>query len=193
MTLKISEPRTFVIENATLRYAKLDNPVSNEYTGDIPQWELQISTTDQATAQHWADNWLLTKLDKNDPTRTTVSLSRKSKRSDGKGGFVDNRPVEIVAADAVTPFTEEIGYDSVGDVIVWQAPYDPKTPTQNGVKSILTAVMVTEHVKASSSATSGFTAKGSAPVKPTDGFTDKSAVHSKVTVDNTQPKTEVPF
>lgn len=202
MTLKLQEPRMIVVEDVTGRWSRLDKPVTNEYTGDIGQWELNISSTNPAKKQEMVDVGLICKPDKNEPDRLCASLSRKSMRSDGQGGLIKNQPVVVVHADAKTPFKEEIGNGSIVDVSIWQAPYEPKTPTQNGIKSILTAVMVTDHVKASSTATTGFTAKGSAPVKPTDGFSDKTvsemnkvaeAVNSQITVDKTKSSTEIPF
>jgi len=132
MTLKLNEPRTIIIENVTARWARLKDPVKNEWTGEIPQWELNISSVDPAKKQEMVDAGLICKVDKNEPDRLNVSLNRKSMRSNNQGGLMENQPVVVVHADAKTPFKEEIGNGSVVDVSIWQAPYEPKAPTQNG-------------------------------------------------------------
>jgi hypothetical protein len=195
MTDMITEPRDIYVEG-TARFDKTITPVTNDYTNGNPRWELQISTTDPVVAQKWKDLWLLTKQDKNDPERTVVSLSRNSLKKDGS----PNSPVVKFHADAVTPFTETIGYDSIVAVQLWQGPYVQKGPHGNGVKSILSAIQVLKHVKASPTAGGGFKAREAIvdeqSVEATDGLNtlhdSRTGFTSKTTINNSADK-PMPF
>lgn len=129
--MTISAPRNFLISNATLNWARLDTPVNPFGT---EQFELQIATTDKAEAENWKSNFLNVK--EKDGV-FSVGLRRKAKRADGS----DNGKVRVVDANK-QPFenVRSIGNGSIGNVIVWQAPFDAMG--RKGVSSSLTAVQI---------------------------------------------------
>ena len=127
----MENPRNLLIENVELNWAKLDTPVNPFGT---EQFELQIATTDKAVADQWkADHLNVKEKD----GKFTASLRRKAKRADGS----DNGKVRVVDANK-QPFenVRSIGNGSIGNVIVWQAPFD--TMGRKGVSSSLTAVQI---------------------------------------------------
>lgn len=132
----MDKPRNYKIENVELNWAKLDTPVNPFGT---PQWELQIATTDAKKAEELKANFLNVK---EKDGKFTVSLKRKAKKSDGS----DMVPVNVFNAD-LSPMENKrgIGNGSIGNVIVWQAPYD--TMGRKGISNSLTAVQITKLVK----------------------------------------------
>ena len=132
----ISEARNYRIDNVEINWAKLAKPVNPFGT---EQWELQIATTNKAIADDWSNNYLNVKQDKADSSKFTVSLKRKAIKADG----TSNGPVRVVDA-AAQPFADvsTIGNGSVGNVIVYQYPYE--TAGRKGTATSLTAVQVTD-------------------------------------------------
>tara|TARA_B100000287_G_scaffold416823_1_gene451953 strand:+ start:136 stop:627 length:492 start_codon:yes stop_codon:yes gene_type:complete len=132
--MQVFEPRNYRIDNVELNWAKLAKPVNPFGT---EQWELQIATTDKAQADEWSNNHFAVKQDKMDPNKFTVSLKRKAVKADGSA----NGPVRVVDA-AAQPFADvsKIGNGSVGNVVVYQYPYE--TAGRKGIASSLTAVQV---------------------------------------------------
>ena len=132
----ISEARNYRIDNVEINWAKLAKPVNPFGT---EQWELQIATTDKAVADQWSNNYLNVKQDKTDSSKFTVSLKRKALKADG----TSNGPVRVVDK-AAQPFADvsTIGNGSVGNVIVYQYPYE--TAGRKGTATSLTAVQVTD-------------------------------------------------
>ena len=151
----ISEARNYRIDNVEINWAKLAKPVNPFGT---EQWELQIATTDKALADDWSNNYLNVKQDKADSSKFTVSLKRKAIKADG----TSNGPVRVVDA-AAQPFADvsTIGNGSVGNVIVYQYPYE--TAGRKGTATSLTAVQVTELVEYTPSA--GFEAVETKPAE----------------------------
>jgi len=138
------EPRNYRIDNVELNWAKLSAPV--EPFPGTRQWELQIATTDKAIADTWAANHLTVKpvLNKDKtpvtPAKYAVNLKRKAVKADGN----NNAPVKVVDISA-QPITNgqlsKVGNGSIGNVIVYQYPYEYMGNT--GITSSLTAVQIT--------------------------------------------------
>lgn len=133
--MTLETPRNLLIENVELNWAKLDTPVNPFGT---EQFELQIATTDAAVADQWKKDFLNVKEDKKNPGKFIAALRRKAKRADGS----DNGKVRVVDGNKA-PFenVRSIGNGSIGNVIIWQAPFD--TMGRKGVSSSLTAVQIT--------------------------------------------------
>lgn len=127
----MDQPKNTKIENVELNWAKLARPVSPFGT---EQYELQIATTDAKKAQELRDNHLNVK---EKDGKFVVSLKRKAKKADGS----DNGAPRVVNAD-LSPMADptKIGNGSVGNVIVWQYPYEAMG--RKGIASSLTAVQV---------------------------------------------------
>ncbi len=131
MTSVIEAPRNYVIRNAELNWARLDKPVSPFGT---PQYEMQVATTDKAVADEWAANYLNVK---EKAGVYSVGLKRKAFKQDGQ----DNGKPKVVTAD-LQPLSESImiGNGSIGNVRVYQYPYD--VAGRKGTGCSLTAIQV---------------------------------------------------
>ena len=126
------EMRNYKIEGVELNWARLDKPVSPFGT---MQYELQIATTDAAKADELRANHFNVK---EKDGKFTVSLKRKAVKANGD----DNGKVRVVDANLVAmDNVSNIGNGSVGNVIVFQYPYD--AAGRKGVASSLTAVQIT--------------------------------------------------
>ena len=132
MTSVIETARNYVIRDAQLNWARLDKPVVPFGT---PQYEMQIATTNKAVADEWSANYLTVK--EKDGV-FSVGLKRKAFKQDGK----DNGKPKVVTAD-LQPLPEGtmIGNGSIGNVRVYQYPYD--VAGRKGTGSSLTAIQVT--------------------------------------------------
>ena len=129
----MENPRNFLITDAELNYARLDTP-TNPF--GQPIYELQIATTDAAVAEEWKANHLSVK---ERDGKFTVSLKRNATRKDGE----DNGKVRVVDAQKMPiENVRSLGNGSVGNVIVWQFPYE--NMGRKGVSTVLTAVQVTD-------------------------------------------------
>ena len=129
----LTQPRNYMIADVELNWARLDAPVS---PFGAPQWELQIATTDAAKAEELKANHLNVK---ERDGKFVVSLKRKAVKADGSA--MD--PVRVVDTNkAPIADRKSIGNGSVGNVIVWQAPYN--TAGRSGISNSLTAVQVTK-------------------------------------------------
>ena len=129
----MNSPRNFLISNVELNWAKLDQPVS---PFGAAQWELQIATTDKAVAEDLKANHLKAKeVD----GKFVVNLKRKAVKADGN----PMDPVRVVDATKA-PVTDRrsIGNGSIGNVIVWQSPFE--YAGRAGISSSLTAVQITK-------------------------------------------------
>lgn len=134
MTNTIENPRNVRIDGVELNWARLDKPVNPFGT---EQYELQIATTDAAKAQEMRDNFLNVK---EKDGKFIASLKRKAKKADG----TDNGQVRVVDANLTEVADKRsIGNGSVGNVILFQYPYDAMG--RKGVASSLTAVQITKH------------------------------------------------
>jgi hypothetical protein len=134
------QPRNYRIDNVELNWAKLSKPVS---PFGVPQYELQIATTDAATAESWKANHLPVKpeIDKDTKKPTgkfTVSLKRKANKADGS----DNGAPRVVDATAQPMDSSKIGNGSRGNVIIYQMYY--KNAGREGISNSLTAVQVSD-------------------------------------------------
>ena len=129
----MDQPRNYMIKDAELNWARLDQPV-NPF--GQPQWELQVATTNKAQADEWKANFLTVK---ERDGKFVVALKRKAVKADGSA--MD--PVRVVdSMKAAIENRRSIGNGSQGNVIVWQYPYE--APGRSGVASSLTAVQVTK-------------------------------------------------
>jgi len=134
--------RNFIIKDVELNWARLDKPVAPFGTD---QYELQIATTDKATASDWSKNHLNVK---EKDGKFVVSLKRKAKRANGD----DNGAPRVVNKDkSPYDFTKQglIGNGSTGNVIVYQYPYE--VMGNKGIGASLTAVQIVNHVELSNS------------------------------------------
>ena len=135
--LFMDNPRNLMLSNVEINWAKLDKPV-NPFGQE--QYELQIATTEAAVADQWkADHLSVKEKD----GKFTVSLKRKAHKASGDS----NGMVRVVDANkaAIDTSVVRIGNGSVGNVIVWQAPYD--VAGRSGIASSLTAVQITDLVE----------------------------------------------
>ena len=139
------EKRNYKIEGVELNWAKLDKPVSPFGT---LQWELQIATTDAAKAEELKANFFNVK---EKDGKFIVSLKRKAVKSDGS----NNTPVRVVDSKLNEINGSTIGNGSVGNVIVFQYPYE--TAGRSGIASSLSGVQVTSLMEYTPG-TGGFTA-----------------------------------
>ena len=151
------EMRNYKIEGVELNWARLDKPVSPFGT---MQYELQIATTDAAKADELRANYFNVK---EKDGKFTVSLKRKAVKANGD----DNGKVRVVDANLVAmDNVSNIGNGSVGNVIVFQYPYD--AAGRKGVASSLTAVQITSLEVYSGDAAASFSVVGDGPAEPTD-------------------------
>ena len=145
----LAEPRNFFIKNVQLNWARLDKPVSPFGT---EQYELQVATTDKKYAAELKANHFNVK--EKDGVYT-VALKRKARKANGE----DNGAPKVLNAD-LSPFSFDehlIGNGSVGNVKVYQYPYD--VMGRKGVGSSLTAVQIVDLVAyTGGSANDGFEA-----------------------------------
>mgnify|MGYP003647786119 FL=1 len=128
----LSEPRNFRMNNVELNWPKLVKSVSPFGT---EQWEIQIATTDKKVADEWENNYFKVKFDK-EGKKYTVNLKRKVYRADGS----ENKPVRVVDASVKQIDATNLGNGSMGNVLVYQYPYE--TAGRTGVAASLTAVQV---------------------------------------------------
>jgi hypothetical protein len=130
----LDKSRNVLIKGATLNFAKLHTPVSPFGTA---QWELQIETTDKATADDWKSKFLNVK---SKDGKYTVSLNRKKLKSDGSE---NEKPVVVdTLKQPIDTSKVLIGNGSLGNVIVYQYNYD--VAGRKGVGTLLSKVQVTE-------------------------------------------------
>ena len=135
----INEKRTVIIRDAELHWAKLGKPVAPFGT---LQWEIQMRTKNKATAEAWKKEYYLpvkTENDDDEGTYYKVNLKRKAVTKDGK----DNTPPEVVNGAKQPIDSNSIGNGSVGNVMIFQYPYD--VAGRKGVSSILSKVQVIDH------------------------------------------------
>ena len=147
MTAIIEAPRNYVIRNAELNWARLDKPVSPFGT---PQYEMQVATTNKDVADEWAANYLNVKEKEG---VYSVGLKRKAFKQDGK----DNGKPKVVTADlAPLPEGVMIGNGSVGNVKVYQYPYD--VAGRKGTGCSLTAIQITNLIEYAGGSSDDFVA-----------------------------------
>ena len=130
----MDKPRNYLISDVELNWARLDTP-TNPFGTEI--YEIQIATTDKAKADELKANHFNVK---ERDGKFVVSLKRNAKKRDGS----DNGKVRVVDS-AKNPMSSPIGNGSVGNVIVWQYPYE--NMGRKGISGSLTAVQVTELVE----------------------------------------------
>lgn len=134
--------RNFLIQNVELNWARLDKPVAPFGTD---QYELQIATTDKSIANDWSQNHLNVK---EKDGKFTVSLKRKALKANGD---TNGAPRVVNADKSPYDFTQQglIGNGSIGNVIVYQYPYE--VMGRKGIGNSLTAVQVVKHEQLSQS------------------------------------------
>ncbi len=155
------DPRNYKIENVELNWARLDKPVNPFGT---EQYELQIATTDTDKAQELRENFFNVK---EKDGKFTVSLKRKAMKANGEtNGKVRVVDTNLVAMDN----TSSIGNGSVGNVIVFQYPYEAMG--RKGIASSLTAVQITKLEIYSGSDAVGFEVIGDAPAPSAQDIAD---------------------
>ena len=129
----LTSPRNYLVSNVELNWARLDQPVS---PFGAAQWELQIATTDKSVADDWSANHMAVK---ERDGKFVVALKRKAVKADGS----PMDPVRVVDAQkAPIMDRRSIGNGSIGNVIVWQSPFE--YAGRAGISSSLTAVQITK-------------------------------------------------
>lgn len=159
----INEKRTVIIRDAEMHWAKLSKPV--EPFGTL-QWELQIRTRDKDTAKKWKEDFYLTikQEDDDDGKYWKANLKRKAIKKDGD----KNTPPDVVDGSKQPIDGATIGNGSVGNVMLFQYPYD--VGGRKGVSSIISKVQVVNHKVYSPDSGTDFDIIGDAP----DGEGDAS-------------------
>ena len=148
----LTSPRNFLISDVELNWVKVDQPVS---PFGAPQWEVQIATTDKAVADVWSANHMKVK---EQDGKFVSNLKRKAVKADGN----PMDPVRVVDAQKAPIIDRRsIGNGSIGNVIVWQSPYE--YAGRSGVSSSLTAVQITKLEEYKSSSSVDFDVVGEAP------------------------------
>lgn len=139
--------RNFLVKDVELNWARLARPVSPFGT---EQYELQIATTNEATAEEWKKEHLNVK---SKDGVFFVALKRKAVRANGEtNGAVRVVDAAKTAMDADT--IGKIGNGSKGNVIVRQYPYEAMG--RKGIATQLEAVQVTEMVEYTGSSSVDF-------------------------------------
>ena len=135
-----TQPKNVIVSNVTINYARLDTPAENPF-GGAPNWEAQLESSDRAA---FAEVEAMGMKVKEKDGKFTVSVRRKSETNDGR----PMDPVRVVDANKApldSQTRRKIGNGSVGNVILWAAPYEYMKRT--GITFSLTAVQVTDLVE----------------------------------------------
>lgn len=152
----ITEKRTEIIRNVEFYWAKLDKPVDPFETG-VFQWELQIRTDDEDKSKELADKYYLKmkKVEGDDKYKDgkTYWMSNLKRKSVNKNGDPMEPPV-VVNGNKQTIESNSIGNGSVGNVMLFQYPYD--VAGRKGVASQLSRVQVTDLVPYAPSSSTDF-------------------------------------
>lgn len=140
----MDKARNFKIENVVMNWARLDTPVNPFGT---EQYEVQIVVSKEQAEVLTANHFKVKEKD----GVLSVSLKRKAKRADGS----DNGKVRVVNKD-LSPMenTKILGNGSVGNIVVFQMPYDGKFG--KGITNSLTAIQVTKLEKYEAQAAADF-------------------------------------
>jgi|TARA_R110000851_G_scaffold18332_3_gene57720 hypothetical protein len=133
--LSTFKPRNYRINNVTLNWAKLGTPV---IPFGVPQYELQIETTDKTIADELKANHFNVK--ENAVNKSfTVSLKRKALRQDGSD---NGKPTVFDAAALPVADVTKIGNGSIGNVVVYQMYY--KNAGREGISNSLTSIQIVD-------------------------------------------------
>lgn len=158
----IDSPRNYFIKDAELNWARLDKPVSPFGT---EQYELQVATSDKGVAKEWKANHLNVK---EKDGKFIVSLKRKARKANGE----DNGAPKVLNADlSAFDSSTMIGNGSIGNVKVYQYPYD--VAGRQGTGSSLTAVQIITLVEYKGGDSDDFVAvESAAPEASADSASD---------------------
>jgi hypothetical protein len=131
----INEKRTVIVKDVELHWAKLDAPVDPFKTGE-KVWEVQIRTDDENVAKSWAKDYFIN-AKKDDEGHWKANIKRKELNRKGES----NQPPVVLGRDNQPMPSSNIGNGSIGDLKLFQYPYD--VAGRKGVSSMLSAVRVT--------------------------------------------------
>jgi hypothetical protein len=131
----INEKRTVIVKDVELHWAKLDAPVDPFKTGE-KVWEVQIRTDDENVAKSWAKDYFIN-AKKDDEGHWKANIKRKELNRKGES----NQPPVVLGRDNQPMPSGNIGNGSIGDLKLFQYPYD--VAGRKGVSSMLSAVRVT--------------------------------------------------
>jgi hypothetical protein len=132
----INEKRTVIVKDVELHWAKLDAPVDPFKTGE-KVWEVQIRTDDENVAKSWAKDYFIN-AKKDDEGHWKANIKRKELNRKGES----NQPPVVLGRDNQPMPSGNIGNGSIGDLKLFQYPYD--VAGRKGVSSMLSAVRVTD-------------------------------------------------
>jgi len=132
----IQEKRTVIVKDVELHWAKLDAPVDPFKTGE-KVWEVQIRTDDENVAKSWAKDYFIN-AKKDDEGHWKANIKRKELNRKGES----NQPPVVLGRDNQPMPSGNIGNGSIGDLKLFQYPYD--VAGRKGVSSMLSAVRVTD-------------------------------------------------
>jgi len=140
-TTKPTEGFNTILRDVKLYWAKLDKPV--DPFGTL-QWELTIQVPKKREAEIASFGKVKEGFDKG---TVAVALKKKALKADG----TEAAKVGVVDANKQPLDSKLIGNGSLGNIIVFQRPYEIKAPngkvTKSGTSTMLTKVQVTELVK----------------------------------------------
>jgi len=140
-TTKPTEGFNTILRDVKLYWAKLDKPV--DPFGTL-QWELTIQVPKKRESEIASFGKVKEGFDKG---TVAVALKKKALKADG----TEAAKVGVVDANKQPLDSKLIGNGSLGNIIVFQRPYEIKAPngkvTKSGTSTMLTKVQVTELVK----------------------------------------------
>lgn len=136
MTEKKQEYENIKLSNVRVMYAKVIRP-GKAYDDSHPdEWSVNMYVT-QEDSDRLIDKGVMPKEDKNGNPYFIAKRSTKTRNGD------DQKPPGVVDS-AKRPFTEDIGNNSVCNIVVTLIPWTKAK--RNGIKLFLQAVQVVNHV-----------------------------------------------
>ena len=142
-TQSTTEMTNAIIKNVTFKWVKIDTPVDN-YSGDKMIYDIQVLVP----AAREAELSIYRKVRDMGEGMVGINLSKNAFKQDGteaaKVRCVDNNKL------ALDP--KIVGNGSVGNVMVFQKPYEIKNPktqkvTKSGISTTLSAIQIVNLVK----------------------------------------------
>jgi len=139
----ITEPRTIIIRDVEFHWAKLDKTVKPFGT---ERWETQLRTRDEDKAKEMTDMHLTMKKEEDsDGSYWKCNVNRNLYKANQdkvpEHEREKNTPPDVLDGNK-QPLEKLVGNGSIGNVKIFQAPYN--FSGRKGVSNVLTAVQVIE-------------------------------------------------
>jgi hypothetical protein len=135
----INEKRTVIIRDVELHWANL-NPENPKAPFGTMQWDVQNRTRDKTAAKEMQEKYYLTMKKEEDEQGDYWKANIKRKAIKNDGG--KNTPPDVVDGNKQSINGNSIGNGSVGNVMLFQYPYD--VAGRKGVASMLSKVQVVD-------------------------------------------------